>query len=59
MRRAVVSKVAGGRGWMIQSKTVSVSGQILLEERESIAMETTQVDIRAPDALPQVRMAGP
>ena len=59
MRRAVVSEVAGGRGCMIQSKTVSVSGQILLEERESIAMETTQVDIRAPDALPQVRMAGP
>lgn len=59
MRRAVVSEGTGGRGWMIQSKTVSVSGQILLEERVSIAMETTQVDIRAPDALPQVRMAGP
>lgn len=58
MIRAVVSK-GTSMGWMIQSKTVSVSGQMANEERVGIAMETVQVDIRAPDALPRVRMAGP
>lgn len=47
MRRAMVFEGTGGRGWMIQSKTVSVSGQMaVLEERVGTAM-------------PLVRMAGP
>lgn len=58
MIRAVVSK-GTSMGWTIQSKTVSVSGQMANEERVGVAMETMQVDISALDALPWVRMAGP
>lgn len=48
MRKAVVFKGIVGRDWMIQSKTVWVSGRrAVLEESVGAAMETEQMGIRA------------
>lgn len=48
MRRVVVCKSTGGRGQMIQSKNVWVSGQMaVLEESVGTAVDTTQVHSRA------------
>lgn len=48
MRRAVVFQGTVGREWMIQSKSMWVSEQmVVLEESVGTAIETKQMDIRA------------